>query len=78
MNICLNCKVSSETQHNCDDIINEDPEIICQCFCNENSLAEDDVEIIINSRPKSFFDILFVVSVILAVVAFAIYRRMNS
>ena len=45
MNICLNCKVSSETQHNCDDIINEDPEIICQCFCNENSLAEDDVRV---------------------------------
>ena len=78
MNICLKCKASSETQHNCDEIINEDPENICQCFCNEDSLAEDDVEIIINSRPKSFFDILFVVSVISAVVAFAIYRRMNS
>ena len=53
MNICLNCKVSSETQHNCDDIINEDPEIICQCFCNEDSLAEDDVEIIINMFLKN-------------------------
>jgi len=78
MNICSNCKTPEGSLHNCQGIIKQNPEEICQCFCGGDSIIEDDVEIIINSRPKSFFDILLVIVVISAVVAFAVYKRMNT
>ena len=78
MNICINCKTTEGSSHNCEGIINQAPEEFCQCLCGGDPIIEEDVEIIINSRPKSFFDILLVVTVISVIVAFAIYKRMNT
>ena len=79
MKICDYCEAAKDTFHKCtmatEDAHSDD---YCECYCNDDDAGEDDVEIIINSRPKSPFDILLVVVVIAGIIAFAVFQRFNE